>query len=217
MFILPNHAVMPAEIKTVGASGQISLGKRSAGRTVTVDRVAEGVWTIKTAQVIPDDELWVHSPDARSSLDRALDWSASHPRSATNLKAVARRARRKRQPPVPVRLDLNNPVFQEQWFSLEKEQRIAVLSCCRKLAAMEWNAIYVDKGLWWELIQSRTGAAKERLYSTRITQKMHAVVKRSGDFLEFLTLHADHDSTDREPVGQAVEFSSRVSGIWDTL
>ena len=98
---------------------------------------------------------------------------------------------------MPVRLDLNNPVFQEQWFSLEKEERTAVLSCCRKLAAMEWNAIYAGKGLRPELIQSRTGAAKERLYSLRITQKMRAVVKRSGDFLEFLTLHADHDSTYR--------------------
>jgi hypothetical protein len=96
---------------------------------------------------------------------------------------------------MPIRLDLNNPVFQEQWFSLEKEERLAVLNCCGKLAAMDWNTIYRDKGLRWELIQSRTGAGKERLYSIRITQKIRAVVKRSGDFLEFLTLHADHDST----------------------
>jgi len=87
---------MPVEIKTVGASGQISLGKQYAGRTVTVDRVAEGVWTIKTAQVIPDDELWLHTPEARASLDRALDWSRSHPRSETDFKAVARKVRRKR-------------------------------------------------------------------------------------------------------------------------
>ena len=30
---------MPIEIKTVGASGQISLGKQYAGRTVTVEKV----------------------------------------------------------------------------------------------------------------------------------------------------------------------------------
>ena len=86
------------EIKTVGASGQISLGKQYAGRVVTVDQIAEGVWTIKTAQVVPDDELWLHTPGARESLDRALDWSASHPRSETDLKAVAKKMNRKRQP-----------------------------------------------------------------------------------------------------------------------
>ncbi len=54
--------------------------------------------------------------------------------------------------------------------------------------------MYRDKGLRWELIQSRTGPEKERLYSIRITQKIRAVLKHSGDFLEFLTLHVDHDS-----------------------
>ena len=87
---------MPVEIKTIGASGQISLGKQYAGRIVTVERIAEGVWTIKAAQVVPDDELWLHTPEARANLDRALEWSESHPRSETDLKAVARRVNRKR-------------------------------------------------------------------------------------------------------------------------
>lgn len=86
---------MPLEIKTIGASGQISLGKQYAGRTVIVEQVAEGVWTIKTAQVIPDDELWLHTPEASARLDRALDWSASHPRAETDLKAVATRVTRR--------------------------------------------------------------------------------------------------------------------------
>lgn len=98
---------------------------------------------------------------------------------------------------MPIRLDLNNPVFQEQWFALEKKERLAVLHCCNKLFAKDWNTIYRDKGLRWELIQSRTAAGKERLYSIRTTQKIRAVVKRSGEFLEFLTLHQDHDSTYR--------------------
>ena len=98
---------------------------------------------------------------------------------------------------MPIRLDLNNPVFQEQWFSLEKQDRIAVLNCCGKLAELDWNAIHRDKGLRWELIQSRTSAGNERLYSIRITQEIRAVVKRFGDFLEFLTLHLDHDSAYR--------------------
>ena len=59
---------MQVEIKTIGASGQISLGKQYAGRTVTVEKVEEGVWTIKTAQVIPDNERWLLDPEARARL-----------------------------------------------------------------------------------------------------------------------------------------------------
>ncbi len=46
--------------------------------------------------VIPDDGLWLHTPEARTLLDRALDWSVSHPRSETDLKGVARKIGRQR-------------------------------------------------------------------------------------------------------------------------
>ena len=60
-------------VKQVGASGQISLGKEFAGRTVVVDSSEPGVWVIKTAQTIPDSELWLHQPEAAARLDRAMD------------------------------------------------------------------------------------------------------------------------------------------------
>ena len=59
-------------IKQVGTSGQISLGKEFAGRTVVVDSSEPGVWVIKTAQTIPDSELWLHQPEAADRLDRAM-------------------------------------------------------------------------------------------------------------------------------------------------
>lgn len=90
------HAVMQIEIKTIGSSGQISLGKQYAGRVVTVDQVSDGVWTIKAAQVIPDDELWLHTPEMRASLDRALEWAATHPPSETDLTALTKKVLRKR-------------------------------------------------------------------------------------------------------------------------
>jgi len=90
------HAIMQLEVKTIGTSGQISLGKEYAGRTVTVEQVAEGVWTIKTAQVIPDDELWLHAPETKASLDRALAWSESHPRAASDLVVIAKRVKREK-------------------------------------------------------------------------------------------------------------------------
>ena len=51
-------------VKQVGASGQISLGKEFAGRTVVIDSSEPGVWVIKTAQTIPDSELWLHQPES---------------------------------------------------------------------------------------------------------------------------------------------------------
>lgn len=93
---------------------------------------------------------------------------------------------------IPIRLDLNNPVFQSQWFTLEREERLAVLNCCAKLASIEWSDVYRDRRLRSEAIQSRTGHDRQRLYSIRVTQRMRAVVRRSGEFFEFVTLHSDH-------------------------
>lgn len=69
-------------VKQVGVSGQISLGKEFAGRTVVVDSSEPGVWVIKTAQTIPDSELWLHQPEAADRLDRAMVSMDQPPHSA---------------------------------------------------------------------------------------------------------------------------------------
>ena len=85
---------MPVEVKTIGASGQISLGKEHAGRTVTVEEVERGVWVIKTARVIPDNEAWLHAPAVAASLDRALAISDATSRRESDLKAIGRKVRK---------------------------------------------------------------------------------------------------------------------------
>jgi len=45
-------------------------------------------------------------------------------------------------PAEPVQLDLNNPVFQRQWFALPKEAQWSVLGTLRKLAGMSWSQVY---------------------------------------------------------------------------
>ncbi len=69
-------------VKQVGGSGQISLGKEFAGRTVVIDSLEPGVWVIKTAQTIPDNELWLHQPEATARLDQAIAAMHQPPRSA---------------------------------------------------------------------------------------------------------------------------------------
>lgn len=65
-------------VKIIGANGQISLGKQFAGRQVLVEEKEAGVWLIRTATVIPDNERWLHEPQAASDLSKALAWSAQN-------------------------------------------------------------------------------------------------------------------------------------------
>ncbi len=72
-------------IKTVGSSGQISLGKQYAGRHVLVDEVEPGMWVIKAGKFIPDNELWLHQPDVQAALEQSLAWAEQTPPSETDL------------------------------------------------------------------------------------------------------------------------------------
>ena len=46
-----------------------------------------------------------------------------------------------------LRLDINGPEFQAQWFKQEKEERIAVLHTLVKLAALNWEGLYCDRAV----------------------------------------------------------------------
>ncbi len=76
-----NVIVSPPTVKVIGANGQISLGKQFAGRQVLVEEQQPGVWLIRTATVIPDNERWLHEAQAASDLARAVAWSTQHPAS----------------------------------------------------------------------------------------------------------------------------------------
>jgi hypothetical protein len=68
-------------IKTIGANGQISLGKEYAGKSVLVDEIEPGVWVVKIGQFIPDSERWLHESVAKAKLDEAIAWAEATPPS----------------------------------------------------------------------------------------------------------------------------------------
>ena len=68
----------PAALKVAGCNGQISLGKHDAGCHVLVEKRELGIWIVRTATVIPDNERWLHERAAASDLDTAMAWSVSH-------------------------------------------------------------------------------------------------------------------------------------------
>lgn len=72
-------------VKQVGASGQLSLGKEYAGRTVIIENPEDGVWLIRTAQVIPDSELWLHEPSNLQKLEAGLQRAEANPAQPSDL------------------------------------------------------------------------------------------------------------------------------------
>jgi hypothetical protein len=66
-------------VKVIGANGQISLGKQYAGRQVLVEEQEPGVWLVRTATVVPDNERWLLQAEAATDLKRALDWAIENP------------------------------------------------------------------------------------------------------------------------------------------
>jgi hypothetical protein len=99
-------------------------------------------------------------------------------------------------PEATIRLDLNNPVFQRDLFSLQKIERHAALDTLAKLCRLTWHQLYRDKGLHWEKITSlKPPSGIDALYSLRITQARRAVAYREGGILRFLSIPPDHDAT----------------------
>ena len=75
-------------VKFIGANGQISLGKQYAGRQVMVEEQEVGVWLVRTATVIPDNERWLHQAKAAADLQNALSWAQTHPSSDVDVEEI---------------------------------------------------------------------------------------------------------------------------------
>ena len=89
---MPTFSSRPA-VKVVGANGTISLGKQYAGRQVLLEEREPGVWLVRTATVIPDNERWLHQPQAAESLRDALAWAQSNPARDDDSEALLTRLR----------------------------------------------------------------------------------------------------------------------------
>jgi hypothetical protein len=94
-----------------------------------------------------------------------------------------------------IRLDLNNPVFQEQLLTLQKLERHAALDTLNKIRQLTWNQLYRDPGIKWEKITSiKPPFGIEAIYSLRISRSRRATAHRDGEFMRLLTIAPDHDA-----------------------
>jgi hypothetical protein len=94
-----------------------------------------------------------------------------------------------------VQLDLNNEVFQENWFGLDKQERSRVTDTLRRLRQLSWNQVYRDQGLKWEKVASiNPPKGIDAIYTLRITQSRRATAYRDGNFMRLLSIAPDHDA-----------------------
>ena len=70
------HTVENIEIKVVGKSGQISLGKRFAGKTLRLERRNDGTVLLTAVAMVPESQLWTLEEPHRSRIERGLAWAA---------------------------------------------------------------------------------------------------------------------------------------------
>ncbi|HQZ38512.1 MAG TPA: hypothetical protein PLH72_05680 [Vicinamibacterales bacterium] len=83
------------EIKVVGKSGQISLGKSYAGKTLRLERRPDGTMVLTAVAMVPERQLWTLDAPHRERIARGLTWASETPARETDLDALTRRAGRR--------------------------------------------------------------------------------------------------------------------------
>lgn len=90
-----------------------------------------------------------------------------------------------------VKINLNNSIFQNDLFNLEKSEQTVLIKMLKKIHRLTWSQLYVDFSLKWEVISSKYTKSGERLDTFRFFQKYRVLALRQDDFLRLLLLHTD--------------------------
>jgi hypothetical protein len=87
--------VSGAEIKVVGKSGQISLGKKYAGKTLRLLQRDDGSILITSVAMVPESQLWTLEEPHRSRIARGLAWAAETAPQETSMDVLLKGRTRK--------------------------------------------------------------------------------------------------------------------------
>ena len=91
------------ELKVVGKSGQISLGKRYAGKTLRLERHKDGTVVLTAVAMVPESQHWTLEEPHRSRIERGLTWASATAPQETDVESLLkgrtnrRRARARRR------------------------------------------------------------------------------------------------------------------------
>ena len=73
-------ALSAAPIKIVAKNGQITLGKKFAGKQIQIFEEDDNTIVIKTVVAIPESEMWLYQGDNMARLNKSIEWTESNPR-----------------------------------------------------------------------------------------------------------------------------------------
>jgi hypothetical protein len=95
---MAEEATMPRvgseEIKVIGKSGQISLGKSHAGKSLRVERREDGSILLTAVAMVPESQLWTLEEPHRSGIARGLAWATETRPEETDIDALLKRRTR---------------------------------------------------------------------------------------------------------------------------
>jgi hypothetical protein len=93
------RAAAVGEVKVVGKSGQISVGKRYAGKMLQLQRLEDGSLLLRAVAVVPESQLWTVQEPHRSRIARGLAWAAKNePRESDPESLLKQKAKRPSRP-----------------------------------------------------------------------------------------------------------------------
>jgi hypothetical protein len=93
-----------------------------------------------------------------------------------------------------IRLDLNAPVFLDDFLSLDKSELARVVKALKKIRSMDWDTFVRHRGSRWEEVGHIEAPNGKPTHSFRLSRKYRALAYRDGEYLRVLSLHLDHDS-----------------------
>lgn len=79
------------EIKIVGKSGQISLGKSYAGKTFRLERLSDDRLVLTAVAMVPESQLWTLTEPHRSRIERGLSWAGHTKPRETDVDTLLKR------------------------------------------------------------------------------------------------------------------------------
>jgi hypothetical protein len=83
------------EIKVVGKSGQISLGKRYAGKILELQRLEDGSLLLRAVAMVPESQLWTLEEPHRSRIARGLAWATETEPKESDPASLARQSKKR--------------------------------------------------------------------------------------------------------------------------
>jgi hypothetical protein len=88
---------MHPEIKRVGQSGQISIGRGLAGKLLRLEQIEDGRILLTPVVDVPEHQLWTLRDPDKSRIERGLAWAAENPVEETDLTKLVTKAKERKK------------------------------------------------------------------------------------------------------------------------